>query len=483
MGLIKNVRSAISQWNYERKYKKALDDLEYELKRMYYDAASPDRLNSGWQSVVNLSGEKTDDSSRDFIRAKGRDLERNSDAMGGIISAFERNVVKDGITLQAKTDDEALNAQIEDLWKKWCKPRNCDVTGSMSFTEIELNIVRRKFIDGGILIHKTYTGELVPFQIQLLEVDELDGARLLPKVKGNTVVGGVEINRYRKPVGYWIKQYNPDGTESMESRFIDAQHIIFYMRKTRPSQIREISTTANMITRIRDIDSYMEAVGVKERIAACLAVFITKTDGKSGYGRGFDKVDQSSGYPGKSITPGMIQELAPGEDVKAVTPPAQGSSAADYVRLAQRMAGSGIGLAYESISRDMSQVNYSSARQGLIEDEGSYAIEQEALVSHVLDEVYSEFLISAVLCGEVEIKDFWENKDNYLEHQWLMPGRKWIDPLKEASANKIAIQTGQLTLAQVVGAQGKDWREQIDEIAMIQEYAKQKGVDISGQQV
>lgn len=43
-----------------------------------YDAAGHDRLNSGWR-VVNQSAELTDRPGRDMVRARARDLERNSD--------------------------------------------------------------------------------------------------------------------------------------------------------------------------------------------------------------------------------------------------------------------------------------------------------------------------------------------------------------------------------------------------------------------
>ncbi|MGL5512532.1 MAG: hypothetical protein ACRDBM_04745, partial [Sporomusa sp.] len=61
--------------------------------------------------------------------------------------------------------------------------------------------------------------------------------------------------------------------------------------------------------------------------------------------------------------------------------------------------------------------------------------------------------------GEVVIPDFWQNKAKYLKHRWIEPGWSWIDPLKEASANKIAIETGQDNLANVCARVGYDWRE------------------------
>jgi len=448
-----------------------------------YDAGKNDRLNSGWTPIWNQSAQITDKAYRDNIRARARDLERNSDIANSIISPWVRNVVGRGITLQAKTDDETLNSRIESIWKQWIKARNCDVTGMQTFNELIRMAVQRKYVDGGILIAKVYTSAgILPFQIQLIEVDELDSNTVFSYFKNNTVVDGIEINPFGKPVGYHIKEYQLDGNPGIQSRFIPVDDIIFYFNKSRPSQRREISQLAQTISRIRDINSFMEAVSVKERIAACLAVFRTKANPDSGPGRGsrVDALPGNAGYRGISLTPGMISDLAPGEDIRVVTPANQGGSAADFVRLQQRLSGAGQGLSYETTSRDMSQVNYSSARQGLIEDERTYGIEQDNLIEHVLHEIYETFVISAVVAGEIKIPGFWNDKRQYLQHEWVPQGRKWIDPQKEVNANKTAMRTGQRTFQQICMEQGRDWKEVLTEISQAQAYALEKGVDLYG---
>ena len=56
-----------------------------------YDAAGYDRLNANWR-VINESAEMTDRFDRDTLRARARDLERNSDIMNAVIRAYKRNV-------------------------------------------------------------------------------------------------------------------------------------------------------------------------------------------------------------------------------------------------------------------------------------------------------------------------------------------------------------------------------------------------------
>lgn len=85
-----------------------------------YDAGNYDRGNANWR-VLNQSAEFTDRYSRDNVRARARDLERNSDMMNSVIGAYKRNVIGGGYALQAKTGSDKTNEIIQTAWKKWCK--------------------------------------------------------------------------------------------------------------------------------------------------------------------------------------------------------------------------------------------------------------------------------------------------------------------------------------------------------------------------
>ncbi|MFY0521012.1 phage portal protein [Lysinibacillus sp. UGB7] len=439
-----------------------------------YDAGNDGRLNAGWR-VVNSSAESTDKMYRDTMRARSRDLERNSDILESILLAFERNVVGTGFKLQAKTHDEQLNVQIEALFKEWARPKYCDITKQQSFAELCQMIARRKRVDGAVVIVKRYNANgYIPLVLQVFEVDELD--TMMPASSGKRIVGGIEYDEFNCPVAYYIKKYDIYGLYTGNSERINANDVMFLYKKKRPSQIREITELSTTLPRVRDTNQFMEAVSVKERIAALLAVFIRRASPEGGgYGRSANAKELKT-YEGKSMTPGMMMELNPGDDVSVVQPPAQGASAADFVRLQQRLSGSAQGISYEVTARDMSQVNYSSARQGLLEDNKTYTMEQDYLKEHFLKEVYEEFIEAAVLSGKLKIRDYFENKEEYLKHEWVAPGMKWIDPLKEANANKVQLATCQTTLQDVASGQGADWRELIDQRAIEIQYMKAKGV-------
>ena len=119
MSWLDNIISFISpEWGAKREaWRQSL----YEMRS--YDAGDYSRGNVNWR-VTNQSAEYTDKYSRDNVRARARDLERNSDMMNSVIGAYKRNVIGGGYILQSKTGSDELNDVIESAWRKWCKKQD-----------------------------------------------------------------------------------------------------------------------------------------------------------------------------------------------------------------------------------------------------------------------------------------------------------------------------------------------------------------------
>lgn len=459
MGLLKRMAYGVApKWAYHR-------DVYRQLGRGFYTAADRGPRSANW-TTVNATGEQANSASRDIVRTRSRDLERNSDIMGAEILAFERNVVGTGIVLQAKVlgsngkEDEDLNTQIETLWREWSRPGNCEITGRFGMGEIEAMIVRRRFVDGGILILKVF--DKGAFKLQLLEVDDLDGT--LPMCNGNRVIGGIEVDEYRRPVAYHIQVFNAWGMRVRTER-VPADRVIYLPYLTRPSQTREMTPAAASLPRIDDVNELVDAAVEKERVLAHLSV-VVESDG--GGGIGISALGRGGGdpVPGRNeeadpeiLEQGTVTYLRPGEKVSTIAPAGTSSTVDPMVKTTQRLVGGGVGLSYESVSRDMSQVNYSSARQGLLEDQKTYRMLQRYLIDHFCDEVYGEWLDWMILSGQLQIPGYFSDRDRYLRHIWIASGWDWIDPLKEANANKQALDSCQTTLQEICASKGKDYRD------------------------
>lgn len=449
-----------------------------------YDGGGFDRLNQGW-APVDGRGEAVNQGSRDIIRARARDLERNSDHVSAVIDAYERNVVGTGIKLQAKvirddgSEDDEINRRIETLWEEWCRYENCDVTKQFCFSEMQHTAVRRRLVDGGIFfIFCTDWNEVFPLRLQIKEVDELDTS-VFSHGTGRTahkVIGGIEQDSAGKTVGYHFKLFDTYGWTGKSVR-VRAENVIYLPYKTRPSDIREISPLARILTRLRDLNQYMEAISVKERVLACLSVFIKKSAAPgAGFGRSGDSVDKRTGRRVKKLSPGQVEYLDPGDDVQVVNPSGQASNAGEFTTMMLRSIAAALGLSYEASSRDMSKVNYSSARQGLIDDYRTYHIWQHYLSEHLCKPVYERFLDVCITSGSLKIPGYFSDRARYTRCTAIPNCMEWIDPLKEVRANQFALESCQTTLEEICAARGKDYRDIIRQRAKEKELMREYGL-------
>ena len=456
-GRLERLLAAVSpRWACQRAYYREV----YGRYRAHYSAAGMGPRSAGW-SAAGGTGEQLAGGERDIIRGRARDLERNSDILAAALGALERNVVGTGLVLQAKVrtpeggEDEEVCKQIEAAWRAWCRPGGCEVSGRYSFGEVCLLLLRRRQVDGGILVVKGIRDR--KFQLQILEVDDLDTA--VQSYRGRRVVGGIEIDGYRRPLAYHVKVYDAWGIQRQTQR-LPAEQVLYLCSLTRPSQIREVSPLAPAMGRVDDADELLDAAVEKERVLAHLSLAVKSSSGSPGLlGRGAGGPPTQRGAPPDVLEQGSITYLAPGEEIQTIAPAGTSSSADPILKTSQRLIGGSIGLSYEAASRDMSQVNYSSARQGLLEDQRTYRMQQQYLIDHFCEGVYGDWLDWAVLSGQVALPGYWEDPQRYRPHVWIGCGWSWIDPLKEVNANARAVETGQATLQEINAAQGKDWRE------------------------
>jgi lambda family phage portal protein len=84
------------------------------------------------------------------------------------------------------------------------------------------------------------------------------------------------------------------------------------------------------------------------------------------------------------MEPGTLQILEPGEDIKFSDPADVGSSYSEFLRKQFRAVAAAIGITYEMLTGDLTQVNYSSIRAGLLEFRRRCEALQHGVIVHQL---------------------------------------------------------------------------------------------------
>jgi lambda family phage portal protein len=440
-----------------------------------YEGAKGGRRDTGWVTVGTSANAEIFPAMAK-VRNRARDLVRNNFYGERGPRVIVANMISTGVLAHAQTGDEKLNLKIDEVWNDWCD--ECDADGRHDFAGLQA-LAARSAIEGGETLvrfrpRRAADGLAVPLQLQLLEPDFLDTGRYEATANGNLILQGIEFDKLGRRVAYWLFDQHPGdrgviGRGSFVSRRIDASEIVHLYRQDRIGQIRGMTWFAPVIIKMRDYDEYSEAELVRKKIAACLAAFVTTADqaGTSPLG---DVKTASDGSRQEELNPGMITYLKPGEEVKMAEPPADGS-VKDYASISAHEIAAGLGVTYEDLTGDLSQINYSSYRAGrLIHKRIVEAFQWTEFVPQFLRPIRQRFLAAANLAGKLpEIKD---------RTKWTFPAWESIDPKKDADADLAEIRMGTKTWDDAVAARGGDPATQLKSIAIWNKKVDDAGITL-----
>ena len=122
-----------------------------------------------------------------------------------------------------------------------------------------------------------------------------------------------------------------------------------------------------------------------------------------------------------------------------------------------------MGLTYEQLSGDLTGVNYSSIRAGMIEfRRRCEMLQRHTMVFQLCRPVWNKWFQLAVLSGRINLPD---NSFKYRSVKWIPQGFEWVDPLKDQQADQMAMKNGVKSRSQVVSELGFDVEEVDKEIA------------------
>ena len=433
-----------------------------------FDGAKTGRRTDGW--IAGSSSANTEVfGAGNRLRDRARDLARNNPYGKKAKRVFADNFVGSGIKPRARTKVDRLNKQIMAAWQAWVS--ECDAEGNCDFYGLEALIVRSIFESGEVFVRYrdrfASDGLTVPFQLQVLESDYLDSTRNMELSNGGYIRQGIEFDSIGRRAAYWMWSQHPGDAMMIQPRLtsqrIPANQILHIYEKDRPGQIRGVTAYASVMLKMKDLDDYDDAELWRKKIESCFAAFVIQNSGTDGPTLG--TIASTSGVTAngqptpkriEAFRPGMIEYLKPGEDVKFGNPTSD-ANYGPYMRSQLHAIASGLGVTYEQLTGDLSQVNYSSLRAGLVEFRRTIdTLRKQVFIPMFCQPVWKRFIDRAFLAGQI-------NKVDY-NVSWTAPRFEMIDPLKDAQADTLMMRNGTLTLREAIANRGYDPDDQLDEI-------------------
>jgi lambda family phage portal protein len=428
------------------------------LATRHYEAASVGRRTSGWSRLSTDANAAAPGATLAHLRAQARDLVRNNPWARRGIRRLVTNTVGWGIRPKAtgKGAEAAMRA-----WARWGETTECDAGGRHTFYGLQRQVMRTVVESGEVIVRRRMRRpdparpNALPIQLQILEPDYIDTGKDAQKGEGGgPIVQGVEYDTIGRRVAYWLFDEHPGGRHANPlSRRVPADGVVHVFDQERPGQVRGPSWFAAVDVRLHDFDEFEDATLMKQKIAACMAAFVTDLDG-SGSPLGEGSTDAATSQPIDTFEPGMILNLPAGKQVTVANPPAS-TDHQSFSSTALRGVAAGRGVTDEDHCGDYSQVNFSSARLARIAhladiDDWRWNM----LIPQFCAPVWSWMIGALNLLGE-DVED--------APAQWTPPPLRMIDPNTEGQALMRMVRTGALTVDEMVREQGFDpeafWQE------------------------
>ena len=465
----------------------------------YFQGARKNRLTYNW-ATGQESADTAIYSDLQILRDRSRDLNRNNSIASGITTTVCVNVIETGITPQSRIDTKngfidpdkakAFQSQAEAIWQKWGPW--ADASRRLTIDEIQALAVRQILESGEFLATrralKPERGRPYMLCLDIIEPDRLGGIGAAA-LDANTRYG-ITSNEHGEPTVYHILKTHPGdilfpGARAGEVVKVaatdrDGRPNVFHIFPVlRPGQTRGIPFFAPVIEMFKHMADYLEATIVQARIAACFAAFI-KTENAYASAFGNTESTDSNAKRLEAFEPGMVEYLRPGESVELAKPEAPATTFAMFTEQLLRMIGASLGLPYELVLKDFSKTNYSSARAAMLQAYRVFKIMQQMIINHLLQPLWELLLEEAWLRGELIAPSFNKYRWNYARCVWIPPGWQWVDPMKEAQANKLSVQMGFKTRGDVCAEQGEDWEEKAEQAAREKEKYEELGLPWEG---
>lgn len=424
----------------------------------HFESASVGRRTSGWNRMMTDANTSASGVTLARLRGQARDLVRNNPWARRGLRRIVTNTVGWGIKPKATGRNAAL---VNELWKRWAETTQCDAAGRLTFYGLQ-RLVMRTVVESGealvrLRLRQPDDGLAIPMQLEVLEPDYLDTSKdAVSLPNGGRITLGIETDAIGRRVAYWLYEQHPGGNTfiSSASRRIPAESILHIYDQDRAQQMRGYSWFAPVDVRLHEFHEFEDATLVKQKVAACMAAFVTDLDGT---GQAIGKADTQNDQPLDIIEPGTIAHLPVGKQVTFSNPP-QASDHQSFSATALRGIAAGLGVTYEDLTGDYSQVNYSSARMARMAHNADVHDWRWNMLIPQLCAPAWQWMLSVIALAGVPVDSS--------PATWTPPPLPVLDPEKEGAATTSDVRAGRMTPDEMIREQGYDpdehWREYAD---------------------
>lgn len=399
------------------------------------------------------------------LRSRARYEIANNSYAKGIVLTLANDTVGQGPTLQMVTPDVKANKFIEAEFEKWAR--------QIGLPEKLRTMRMAKAGDGeafAMMIENNALFSPVKLDLRLYEADQVAafGAPIW------SMTDGIFLDNNGVPVAYTLLRQHPGdlGALWFMSEEIPAAAMIHYFRPDRPGQVRgipEITPALPLFAMLRDYS--LATLDAAKAAAYFSAVLYTDAPADG-------DVDPVQPLDAVELERNMATTLPQGWKIGQVRAEHPTNTYKEFKREIMNEIARCLNMPFNIAAANSEGYNYSSGRMDHQVYFKSIRVEQSDIEAKILDRVLGAWLYEA------------SRIDGYLPqsarrmsfvptHQWFWPGNEHVDPMKEAAAQQIRLNSLTTTLAHEYAKTGLDWETQLEQIAKERQKMEVLGIQMA----
>lgn len=491
--------------------------------------------------VLPLTSGKDEARHRDRALRAARDVDRNNEIIRGGLDRKANTVIGAQLRVNPMPNWRRLGQDVRwamefsqdaaDLFADWANDERClcDTEGHYQFGGLMWQAFRTLVGPdaevGGVIHYESERREEYQTRwathVQLIDPDTISSPT--GKVDGKlkpadrpvphavTLYRGRVLDKHGRMIGFYVRRTHPsDGSadpKDAEHEFVERETYwgrplgFHWFTKRRAGMQRAMTSLVTSLRHIKMLDRFDDATLQNAVVNGILATFIhtdMKPEEAAAHLAPANEDEDGNPYSDFDVAVGHYEkmDLRVGDQRIPVLPP---NAKIEMARMADaipnaddfrngflRAFASALGVSFEQLSLDFSRANYSSIRASLLEAWRQVMVERTMFTNHIAKLIYSAVIEEAFALGLLTVPagapDFYEERAAYTACTWTGPGMGWVDPLKEANAANTRRSGLVSTLEQEAGAQGGNWRDNMDQQALEREYADDLGIpyDVPG---
>lgn len=332
-------------------------------------------------------------------------------------------------------------------------------------------------LTGSYLSHiiKARPGSLLPYAFDILKGYRLDFSKdtYIENISselvnsGNFTLLGQVMNQYKEPQAFYIEGI---------SKPISAENMSLHFRPIEAEQYLGVPWLTPSLGNIWDTQQLIEDKLAQSRTLTRMGVFIKEQSVKA-----FDDISETD-ENGEESMPFDRNQVYFGKEKPE---PIQfddkiSDSLVPLLKVQLHGLAVGCGFSYQLLSSDLEDANFSSGHLNAIIDSKVFSQLFKHFYKDSCQSKWNKIVEWLFLTDQIKGATYAQYASDpwrYSQCYWLPEGTEWNDPVKGATARRLAYQTGQMTLQEMCAMDGKDYKSIIAQRKKEKEELKDAGLE------